>query len=330
MSFVAHVHAGADADHDPLHSELIARLLAGLRHVPSWDQDAMLRPNEPNAMVLVELSLFELRRWLRVAAASHLKRRWKLKCGGEDGVDAVAVTALEIVAVQAVVGLDVADDRLDRGASFHLAFDRGGGSPDLAGDEDAEPVRVIVTAIALVDMDAPHINAGISLDVGDSGLQRMAVEGIAVKRLGVQDNLTPLGLVTGWRSRPCSRTRKAPCAERSHPPLHRGVAGVAMAVLNFKHEMPRNADAPGQFGARQAGTKPGVLQPRATKSGDHALRCVNANSSSRASPKYVLTPRCDSWYACNMPTSRPGKQPRRRRVFISASLRSRSGARNVA
>src|SRR5271155_1019584 len=45
---------------------------------------------------------------------------------------AVAVTALEIVAVHAVVGLDVADGRLGRGASFHRTFDRCGGSPDLA------------------------------------------------------------------------------------------------------------------------------------------------------------------------------------------------------
>ena len=36
--------------------------------------------------------------------------------GGEDGVGAVVVSALEMVAVQAVLGLEVADDRLD-GAS---------------------------------------------------------------------------------------------------------------------------------------------------------------------------------------------------------------------
>ena len=38
--------------------------------------------------------------------------------GGEDGVDAVAVLALEVVAVHAMVGLEVADHRLDGGAAF--------------------------------------------------------------------------------------------------------------------------------------------------------------------------------------------------------------------
>ena len=35
--------------------------------------------------------------------------------GGEDGVDAVAVLALEVVAVPSMVGLDVTDDRLGGG-----------------------------------------------------------------------------------------------------------------------------------------------------------------------------------------------------------------------
>jgi hypothetical protein len=54
-----------------------------------------------------------------------------------------------------------------------------------------------VAAIAFVDVDALHINAGVPLDVGDSGLEGMPVEGIVVKRLGVQDELTAFGLVTG-------------------------------------------------------------------------------------------------------------------------------------
>src|SRR3546814_17335266 len=48
--------------------------------------------------------------------------------GGEDGVGVVAVAALEIVALHAVLGLDVADDGLDGGAPFHLAAD-GLGEP---------------------------------------------------------------------------------------------------------------------------------------------------------------------------------------------------------
>jgi hypothetical protein len=47
-------------------------------------------------------------------------------CGGEDGIDAIALASLEVIAVHAVVALDVADDRLDRGSAAHLAADGGG------------------------------------------------------------------------------------------------------------------------------------------------------------------------------------------------------------
>ena len=37
----------------------------------------------------------------------------EVKSGGEDGVDAVAVPPVEVVAINLVLGLDVTDDRLD-------------------------------------------------------------------------------------------------------------------------------------------------------------------------------------------------------------------------
>ena len=43
--------------------------------------------------------------------------------GGEDGVDAVAVASLEVVAAQAVLGLEMADDWLDGSAALHFAAD---------------------------------------------------------------------------------------------------------------------------------------------------------------------------------------------------------------
>jgi hypothetical protein len=43
-----------------------------------------------------------------------------------------------------------------------------------------------VAAIALVDVDAPDLDACVPLDVGDGAFQRVAVEGIAGLRLGVQ------------------------------------------------------------------------------------------------------------------------------------------------
>src|SRR5260370_4093069 len=100
---------------------------------------------------------------------------------------------VEVFAVNPGLGVDVTDDRLDRGPPFHLAFDDGGGSFDLAGDKNAEPVRVGVAAIAPVDVDAPDLQARVLLDVDYSGLGRIAVGGIARRRLGVQAELTPFG-----------------------------------------------------------------------------------------------------------------------------------------
>lgn len=54
---------------------------------------------------------------------------------GEDGVDAVAVTAFEVIAAKSVLGLEMADDRLDGGSALHLAADGLGDAADLAGDQ---------------------------------------------------------------------------------------------------------------------------------------------------------------------------------------------------
>jgi len=121
--------------------------------------------------------------------------------GGEDGVAAVAVAALEIVPVHAVLGLDVADDGLDGGAALHLAADGGGDAADLAGDPDPELVRMIVAAIALVDMDAAGLDAGKPLDAGDDRSEGMAVIWIAMQRLGMQDELAAPGLGRRGRDR---------------------------------------------------------------------------------------------------------------------------------
>src|SRR5258708_7100912 len=81
--------------------------------------------------------------------------------GGEDGVDAVAVATLEMVAAHAVLGLEMTDDRLDRGSALHLAADGFGDVADLAADPNPELVRMIVAAIAL--MDAAGGRAGAAL-----------------------------------------------------------------------------------------------------------------------------------------------------------------------
>src|SRR5712671_3530929 len=79
---------------------------------------------------------------------------------GEDGVDAVACAAFEIVAVHAVLGLDVADDGLDSRATLHLAADGSRDAADLPRDPDPEPVRMVVAAVSFVDVDAASLHAG--------------------------------------------------------------------------------------------------------------------------------------------------------------------------
>lgn len=113
--------------------------------------------------------------------------------GGEHGVSAVAVAAFEIIAIHAVLGLDVADDGFDGGASLHLAFDGGGGIADPAGDPDLESVGMIVAAIALVDMDALGRDTNKLFHVGDDRAERVAIERIAVQSFDVEHELAALG-----------------------------------------------------------------------------------------------------------------------------------------
>src|SRR3546814_2633442 len=82
------------------------------------------------------------------------------------------------VALHAVLGLDVADDGLDGGASFHLAADGLGDPAHLAGDPDPELVRMVVAAVALVDVDAAGLDTGEPFHLGHDG-----TEGVAVPRV---------------------------------------------------------------------------------------------------------------------------------------------------
>ena len=79
-----------------------------------------------------------------------------------------------------------------------------------------------MAAIALVDVDAADLDAGVPLDVGDGAVQRVAVERIAVQRLGVQDELAALGLVDGD-----SRTVRGG--------LHPRYVGKLLHKLGFSH-----------------------------------------------------------------------------------------------
>jgi hypothetical protein len=76
-----------------------------------------------------------------------------------DGIDAIAFATLEVLAPYVVLGLEMADQRLDGGASFHRALTA---VTRRAWPENPDPelLRVVMATIALVDMDAAGLHTG--------------------------------------------------------------------------------------------------------------------------------------------------------------------------
>ena len=110
---------------------------------------------------------------------------------GEDGVDGITVDAEQEVSPQMAIGLHVADDGFDGGASAQLAADGGGDAAFLAGDEDPSALGFdAVAAIAAVDIGAGDGNAGDPLDLLDLAGQGVAVIGISRPALHAENELT--------------------------------------------------------------------------------------------------------------------------------------------
>src|ERR1700732_391051 len=121
--------------------------------------------------------------------------------GGEDRVDAVTMSAFEVVATHPMAVLEMADHGLDGGAASHLAADGLGDPADLSADPYLEPVGIVVAAIALVAVDAAYRDTCELFEIGDDGTERVAVIGVAVQRLGVQHELPALGCGGGRGNR---------------------------------------------------------------------------------------------------------------------------------
>src|SRR6476660_7148178 len=98
-----------------------------------------------------------------------------------------------MVAAHSVVVLEMADHRLDGGATPHLAADGFGDTANLTADPDLEPVGIVVATIALVAVDAARCDTCELFEVGDDGTERVAVIGIAVQGLGMQHELPAFG-----------------------------------------------------------------------------------------------------------------------------------------
>jgi len=89
--------------------------------------------------------------------------------------------------------LEMADHGLDGGATAHLATDGFGDPADLAADPDLEPVRIVVTAIALVAMDAAHCGTCELFEIGDDGTERVAVIRISSESESAVKGITKRG-----------------------------------------------------------------------------------------------------------------------------------------
>ena len=94
--------------------------------------------------------------------------------GGEDGVDGIALGSSQIIALHAMLILDVADERFDCGAAPHLAFDGGRHAAFLACRVDFERVVEwrIVAAISGVNENTVDVIADHGFHLGDQGRQR--------------------------------------------------------------------------------------------------------------------------------------------------------------
>src|SRR5262245_59051058 len=98
-----------------------------------------------------------------------------------------------MVSIYAVIGLYVANDWFGGRSSLHLAADHRGDLPGLSADPHPELVRVLVAAIALVDVDAARLDAAEPRHLGEDRAERMAVEWNAVQRFGMQHGLDLVG-----------------------------------------------------------------------------------------------------------------------------------------
>ena len=119
--------------------------------------------------------------------------------GGEHGVDAVAVAALEVVAAEMMAIFEMADDGLNGGAASHLSFDLWGHPSFLLGCIDFERVigRRIVAAVSGIGVESLDRMADELLDRRDHLRQSMSVIGIARQRLHVGDELAALAVLEG-------------------------------------------------------------------------------------------------------------------------------------
>ncbi len=114
--------------------------------------------------------------------------------GGKDGVDRIALGSGQVIALRAMLVLDVADERFDRGAAAHLGFDGRRQAAFLACGVDSGLVGVwrIVVAIPGVNEKTVDAIADHGFDFRDHGRQRVPVIGFPRQRLRMERELAAL------------------------------------------------------------------------------------------------------------------------------------------
>ncbi len=97
-----------------------------------------------------------------------------------------------MIAAHAVLGLEMADDRLDGGPPLELAFDLGRDAALLTCGKDPELIigRRVVTAIASIGDGVLESTADERLLGRDDGRKRVAIVRVAGQCSDVRDELT--------------------------------------------------------------------------------------------------------------------------------------------
>ena len=88
----------------------------------------------------------------------------------------------------------MADHGLDGSSASHLAANDFCDAADLAANPDPEPVGIVMAAIALVAVDAADSNTCELFEISDDGTERVAVVRIAMRRLGMQHELSAIAV----------------------------------------------------------------------------------------------------------------------------------------
>src|SRR4051812_48501820 len=131
-----------------------------------------------------------------------------------------------MVTAHSVVVLEMADHRLDGGATPHLAADGFGDAANLAADPDLEPVGIVVAAIALVAVDAARCDTCELFEIGDDGRACGRHRDCRAGPWHAARTARLWARWQAWQSRLCSQTRKVPgpCLCRCTPPRGRATS----------------------------------------------------------------------------------------------------------